>query len=153
MARTTLHRTTARVLPVSSAGEVLLLHGWDPAEPDAPYWFSVGGALEPGEDHRTAAVREMHEETGVSIDPATLVELGTAPAAFDWGEFHLVQEQTWFACPLEPTRTHFEGLEAAEVGTIDEARWWSPEALAASGEVTHDPLLSMVRTAVERVGP
>jgi 8-oxo-dGTP pyrophosphatase MutT (NUDIX family) len=153
MARTTLHRTTARVLPVSRAGEVLLLHGWDPAAPEAPFWFSVGGALEPGEDHRAAAAREMHEETGVRIDPAALVELGSAPAEFDWGEYHLVQEQTWFACPLEPTATHFEGLEEAEVGTIDEARWWSPEALAASGETTFDPLLSMARAAVEKVVP
>jgi 8-oxo-dGTP pyrophosphatase MutT (NUDIX family) len=153
MSRTVVHRTTSRVLPVSAAGEVLLLHGWDPAEPDAPFWFSVGGALEPGEDHRAAAAREMHEETGVRIDPESLVVLGTAPAEFDWGEFHLVQDQTWFACPLEPTATHFEGLEEAEVGTIDEARWWTPEALATSGEVTHDPLLSMLRLAVERVGP
>jgi 8-oxo-dGTP pyrophosphatase MutT (NUDIX family) len=152
MGRTTLHRTTSRVLPVSAAGEVLLLHGWDPAEPDAPFWFSVGGALEPGEDHLAAAVREMREETGVTIAPAGLVVLGREPAEFDWGEFHLVQDQTWFACPLEPTRTHFGGLEPAEVGTIDEARWWSPDALAASGQTTHDPLLSMVRAAVEKVG-
>lgn len=153
MDRTTLHRTTARVLPVSSVGQVLLLHGWDPVEPDAPFWFSVGGALEPGEDHPTAAAREMLEETGVRIDPATLVVLGTAPAEFDWGEFHLVQEQTWFACPLEPTGTHFDNLEEAEVGTIDEARWWAPDELRASGEVTHDPLLSMMVAAVEKVGP
>jgi 8-oxo-dGTP pyrophosphatase MutT (NUDIX family) len=152
MGRTTLHRTTARVLPVNAAGEVLLLHGWDPAEPASPFWFSVGGALEPGEDHLRAAAREMWEETGVSIDPASLVVLGTAPAAFDWGEVHLVQDQTWFACPLEPTATHFEGLEESEVGTIDEVRWWAPDALEASGEVTHDPLLAMMRVAVEKVG-
>lgn len=152
MTKRTVHRTTARVLPVSPSGEVLLLHGWDPARPDEPFWFTVGGALEPGEDHLAAAAREMHEETGLSIDPATLVVLGTAPAAFDWGDLHLVQEQTWFACPLEPTATHFGGLEEAEVGTIDEARWWSPDALEASGETTHDPLLSMARLAVERVG-
>ena len=152
MDRTTLHRTTARVLPVNAAGEVLLLHGWDPAEPDAPYWFSVGGGLEPGEDHHSAAAREMLEEIGVALDPATLVVLGVAPSEFDWGEFHLVQEQTWFACRMEPTETHFDNLEEAEVGTIDEVRWWTPEALAASGEVTHDPLLSMMAAAVEKVG-
>ena len=153
MARQTLHRTTARVLPVNAAGEVLLLHGWDPAEPDKPFWFSVGGALEAGEDHAAAAVREMQEETGLVVDPATLVVLGTAPAEFDWGEFHLVQEQTWFACAVEQTETHLENLEAAEVPTIDELRWWAPDALASSGEVVHDPLLSMMRVAIERVVP
>ena len=149
---TTRHRTTARVLPVDAAGEVLLLHGCDPAKPDAPFWFSVGGALEPGEDHREAAVREMHEETGVRLDPTTLVELGRETAEFDWGEWHLVQDQTWFACPLEPTETSFAGLEPLEVGTIDEARWWTPDALEASDELDHPPLVSFMRMAVERVG-
>ena len=54
---------------------------------------------------------------------------------------------------VEQTETHLENLEAAEVGTIDELRWWAPDALASSGEVVHDPLLSMMRVAIERVVP
>jgi len=49
------NRVCARVLPVNGAGEVLLLHGWDPAVPDAPYWFSIGGATDPGESLVDAA--------------------------------------------------------------------------------------------------
>ncbi len=63
------HRVCARVLPVNPQGEVLLLHGWDPAAPEEPYWFSIGGAIDAGETLVDAAVREMREETGIVIQP------------------------------------------------------------------------------------
>jgi 8-oxo-dGTP pyrophosphatase MutT (NUDIX family) len=38
-------------------------------------WVFPGGAVDPGEDHRVAGVREVEEEAGVVIpDPAALVE-------------------------------------------------------------------------------
>ncbi len=48
-----------------------------------------GGQLEPGEDARAGAARELFEETGVRVDPATLVDTGRwvtpafAPRRFD----------------------------------------------------------------------
>ena len=36
-----------------------------------------GGRIEPGEDPRSAAVREVFEENGLTILPSNLVELGT----------------------------------------------------------------------------
>ena len=38
-----IHRTAARVMPVSPLGEVLLLQGRDPAYPDHWHWISIGG--------------------------------------------------------------------------------------------------------------
>lgn len=151
MERTRIDRVTARVLPVNAAGEVLLLHGWDPAAPDAPYWFSVGGALEPGESLAGAAARELLEETGIAVDAATMgdaiaVEVGVE---FDWGPYHLVQDETWFAVPIEAdVEVHFRGLEALEVGTIDRAGWWTPDALAADGGAVSGRLIEMMRLAI-----
>ena len=51
------HRQTARVLPVDDEGRVLLLHGWDPHHPDRPFWFTIGGAADPGESLRAAGAR------------------------------------------------------------------------------------------------
>ena len=48
-----IHRTSARVIPINASGRVLLLHGHD------PYWFTIGGAVEPGESLEAAAVREL----------------------------------------------------------------------------------------------
>src|SRR5207244_2885214 len=35
-----------------------------------------GGQLDPDEDARVCAARELHEEIGVRVDPATLTEVG-----------------------------------------------------------------------------
>jgi 8-oxo-dGTP pyrophosphatase MutT (NUDIX family) len=152
MARTIVHRVTARVLPVNPVGEVLLLHGWDPAAPEAPYWFSIGGACEPGEPLADAAARELFEETGIVANPDALgqpVALETG-VEFDWGPYHLVQDQSWFALAVDAdVEVHFRGLEALEVGTIDRAGWWSPEALDREGSAAGDTLTAMMRRAIE----
>jgi 8-oxo-dGTP pyrophosphatase MutT (NUDIX family) len=140
------------VLPVNAAGEVLLLHGWDPAVPESPYWFSVGGAVEPGETLAEAGAREMHEETGIRVEPGALGEpIGREGVEFDWGPWHLVQDQTWFAVRVDEAEVHFRGLEALEIGTIDKAGWWTPEALDADGSAASGTLTAMMRTAVASV--
>jgi len=40
------------------------------------FWQSVTGSLEEGETHRQAALREVHEETGLLVNDAALIELG-----------------------------------------------------------------------------
>jgi 8-oxo-dGTP pyrophosphatase MutT (NUDIX family) len=151
--RETLHRTCARVLPVSAAGEVLLLHGWDPKAPESPYWFSVGGGLDEGETLVEAAVREMHEETGQHITAADLsAPLGSEHVEFDWGEWRLVQQQTYFAVRLDAaSAVHLDGLEPLEVGTIDTWGWWTPDALDADGSAASDALTDMMRAAIVAV--
>jgi 8-oxo-dGTP pyrophosphatase MutT (NUDIX family) len=148
------HRVTARVLPVNAAGEVLLLHGWDPAAPDAPYWFSIGGATDPGESLVDAAVREMREETGIGIRPDELsAPIAREDAEFDWGVWRLVQDQTYYALALDhdPAAVSFDGLEPIERTSIDAAAWWTPEALEADGSAANERLPEIMRAAVRTV--
>lgn len=145
-------RVCARVLPVNAAGEVLLLHGWDPSAPQSPYWFSIGGEVEGAESLAGAAAREMLEETGIGV---TAVELGEPVAredlAFDWGPWHLVNDQSFFALRLDEAEVHFAGLEPLEVGTIDQAGWWTPDALDAEGTAASETLTGIMRVAVAAV--
>ncbi|HWM73796.1 MAG TPA: NUDIX domain-containing protein [Nocardioides sp.] len=148
------HRVCARVLPVNPKGEVLLLHGWDPAAPDEPYWFSIGGAIDADESLVDAAVREMREETGIVIQPTELSEaIAREDTEFDWGAWRLVQDQTFFALALahDPASVSFEGLEPIERTTIDAAAWWTPDALEADGSAANAQLPEIMRTAVRTI--
>ncbi len=42
-------------------------------EPGAGLWSLPGGRIEPGETDAEALVREMHEETGLHVEPGPLV--------------------------------------------------------------------------------
>jgi 8-oxo-dGTP pyrophosphatase MutT (NUDIX family) len=65
-------RTSARVMLLDEQDRVLLMRGHDPRTPDSPFWFTVGGGVEPGESLRTTAVREVWEETGHALDSTFL---------------------------------------------------------------------------------
>jgi dATP pyrophosphohydrolase len=58
------------VVVYATSGEFLLLERHQPAG----WWQSVTGSLEPGETPWDAAVRELHEETGLAAEG--LVDLG-----------------------------------------------------------------------------
>lgn len=65
-------RTSARVVLLDENDRVLLMRGHDPRTPDIPFWFTVGGGIEPGEALREAAIRELWEETGCALDSSAL---------------------------------------------------------------------------------
>ena len=69
-------RATARVVVLDPAGRVLLFGARlvDLATPPGPvlYWYTPGGAIEPGESIRRAAVRELAEEIGLTVEPESL---------------------------------------------------------------------------------
>ncbi|MBZ5741101.1 NUDIX hydrolase [Nocardioides mangrovi] len=146
-------RHTGRVLPVNSRGEVLLLHGWDPVRPERPFWFTIGGAVEGEEYLVEAAAREMREEIGVQVRAADLTaSIARATVEFDWGMWHFVQHQTFYAIALEDTvELSFDGLEPLERATTDEAGWWTPDALDAAGTAADHELTSHMRIAIRTI--
>jgi len=58
----------ASVILVDNRGWVLLQERDEHPDIDPGKWGFVGGGVEAGEDFRTAAYRELGEETGVEID-------------------------------------------------------------------------------------
>jgi 8-oxo-dGTP pyrophosphatase MutT (NUDIX family) len=134
---------------------VLLLHGWDPLRPHDPFWFTIGGAAEPGETLPEAAARELREEAGIVVDPARLGEpIEIAPIEFWWGGFHFLQDQTFYAIAVADSAVSFAGQEALERATIDKHGWLYPEDLGADGERPADPelprLMRLAAAAIHR---
>ncbi|TWH02866.1 ADP-ribose pyrophosphatase YjhB (NUDIX family) [Nocardioides sp. J9] len=145
-------RTVARVLPVSAEDRVLLLLGCDPAVPDVQYWFTVGGAADPGEPLAHAGVRELREETGIEVDPAALGDpFGTFEVEFSWNGRSYVNESTLFAVAVEETPISFAGLDHLESQSIFDARWWTPEELHDDGRAVDPRLIDQMRAAIAHV--
>ena len=114
-------RVSARVLPVSPDGEVLLLQDQDPTYPGVLRWGTIGGALDPGETHEQAAVRELYEETGLVADPAALTP--AVPSQHHGSSAGTAcryrSDNTFFAMPMaRDVEVSFEHLVPEEVGNV-----------------------------------
>jgi 8-oxo-dGTP pyrophosphatase MutT (NUDIX family) len=150
----TIRRNTARVLPVDREGRVLLLHGWDPLRPDDPFWFTIGGAAEPGESLPAAAARELREEVGIAVDPDRLGEpIEAAAITFSWSGVRFEQDQTFFAVAVDGDAVvSFAAQDALELATIDKHGWLRPEDLEGGAERPADPEIPrLMRAAIAAV--
>jgi 8-oxo-dGTP pyrophosphatase MutT (NUDIX family) len=146
-------RTTARVLPVAEDGSVLLLLEQDPARAGELYWGTIGGAVDPGEDHVSAAVRELHEETGIVVAPEALGDpFHRRRTEYSWNGVDYAGEATCFAVRLpRDTPVSFDLLESEEVGNVLEARWLTADEVAADGRLVWPDLPAVIGDAVAAV--
>jgi 8-oxo-dGTP pyrophosphatase MutT (NUDIX family) len=143
-------RRTARVLPVSPEGAVLLLQDQDPAVPGLLRWGTIGGAVDPGETLQDAAVRETFEETGIVVGAGDL----RGPVHHDTREFTYagrayLGHSSFYAVPLDrDVEVSFAHLEPDEVGNVVAHGWWTPDDLAAEGTAVAPDLPDIMRAAV-----
>lgn len=126
-------RHSARVLFVDRAQRVLLFQA-GPADPlSAGIWFTPGGGVEPGEDLRTAALRELREETGFLALPAAL--LGPVWHRIFRDEV-AVSDETFFLLRVDAHEVDAIGWTDWERRFMAGHRWWSvAELLQATDQV------------------
>ena len=149
---TVVRRKTARVLPVRPDGKVLLLHGWDPLRPQTPYWFTIGGGVEPGETVQQAGIRELREEVGILLPAHQLGEpVATNEIEFEWGGCPIIQHQTFFAVAVDGVDVTFANQEELELQTISAHGWWHPDELEATGQAAHLTIPDLLREAVAAI--
>lgn len=130
-----VERQSARVLLLDGRDRVLLLRWVHPTRDDGVWWITPGGGLEPGEDARTGAVRELYEEVGLRLtvgdlsgpvyerDAETVIETGLVR-----------QHEVYFTARVDRHDVVTDGWTPFELETLTEARWWTRAELAGTSE-------------------
>ena len=127
-------RTSARVVVLDEDGRVLLLRGQDPAVPERHFWFTIGGAVEPGEDLATAALRELVEETGLRVERDLLCgPMWRRVAVFPFNGEVLHSEELFFAVRVPSFEPAADGFTDLERSMRLEHRWFDDDELQTLG--------------------
>ncbi|MDJ0397200.1 NUDIX hydrolase [Rhodococcus rhodochrous] len=123
-------RTSARVVLLDEDGRVLLLRGHDPTVPERHFWFTIGGAVEPGEDLATAALRELVEETGLRVERDLLCgPMWRRVAVFPFNGEVLHSEELFFAVRVPSFEPAADGFTDLERSMRLEHRWFDDDEL------------------------
>lgn len=129
------YRPCVGVMLVNAEGKVFVGRRIDNREGD--WWQMPQGGVDPGEDLQAAVMRELHEETGVTGENATVIGQLPEPLRYDlpeelvgklWGGKYRGQEQDWFLLRFAGTDADID-LEAHNPPEFCEYRWVDPEEL------------------------
>ena len=123
------YRPCVGVMLVNSDGKVFVGRRIDNKEGD--WWQMPQGGVDDGEDLREAALRELHEETGVRSEHVTILKALDEPIRYDlpeeligklWGGKFRGQEQEWFLARFDGSEEDID-LEAHDPPEFCEYRW------------------------------
>ncbi|WP_443071586.1 NUDIX hydrolase [Streptomyces sp. WMMC940] len=146
-------RRVSRVILLDPDDRVLLLHGFEPDDPDDDWWFTPGGGVEGTESREEAALRELAEETGI-----TDVELGPViwqrECSFPFDGRRWDQDEWYYLARTRQTTTSLTGLTRLEQRSVAGLRWWTSAELSAARETVYPTRLAeLLRTLLDEGPP
>ena len=133
---TLAYRPCVGIMLISSAGLVWVGKRADmpgDAEGEGEWWQMPQGGLDPGEDPRAGAMRELYEET--SVRSATLIGETAGWLTYDlpphlvgvaWGGKYRGQKQKWFAARFDGSESEID-ISAPPGHSAEFIAWkWAP---------------------------
>ena len=132
------HRETARIMLIDEENRIFLLKThFDPEVGLPPRWLTPGGGIDSGESTLQAAVRELYEETGMTVSPEVLGEpVLVASGRWDWADglnYHTYTD-TIYELKIQNFEPDTSGFTQDELRDILEYRWWTLEEILGSKE-------------------
>jgi 8-oxo-dGTP pyrophosphatase MutT (NUDIX family) len=127
------HRPAARILLIDEHDRLLLFRSKPQAFDGETFWFTPGGGLNSGETHEQAALRELHEETGIEAPLGPCVWLRRHVFRFQDTIFD--QRERYYVVRIPRTEINTDGWEALERQFMEGGRWWSLAEIQSSDEV------------------
>jgi 8-oxo-dGTP pyrophosphatase MutT (NUDIX family) len=137
-------RNSVKIILLNEKNDILLICADDPktTTPDGKYhgkfWFPVGGEIEEGESIEEAAIRELHEETGITEEE---VKLG--PIVW-YGEFDYIlkgvltrQKETFIIAKTKKNNVSFTKLDHWEKNVLLKLEWFSLEKIKNCNEIIY----------------
>jgi 8-oxo-dGTP pyrophosphatase MutT (NUDIX family) len=137
-------RNSVKIILLNEKDELLLMCADNPkitsadGEYHGRFWFLTGGEIEKGESTEEAAIRELHEETGLKKEEVTL-----GPIVW-FGEFDLQikgilthLKQTFIVARTKKKKVSFTKLDEWEKESLEHLCWFSLEDIKNCPEVIY----------------
>ena len=135
-------RRAARIL-LLDADDRLLLFRFTPNGVPA-FWCTPGGECDPEEPFAEAAIRELHEETGLHAEPGPEIRRIVADFVIFTGE-PITADERYFRIRAPHTRIDTTGHTELERAIMQEHRWFTRDELATWPEtIFPTDILSML---------
>ena len=134
--RPRIRRRAMRVLLVDDGDRLLLFRDSDLGFSPVPHWWiTPGGGVEQDESDRSAAVRELAEETGVVVSEADLVgPLATRTVVHGYSDVVTTQDEVFWFVRVPAFEVDVSGHTEVEQLTMTDHRWWTRPELEATAE-------------------